>query len=246
MKVGLKIQKGLGKVFIFVGIVLIVYYLAAKAYGVTFARFFLPLGILLAGIGLVKIFLKPVQSKLLRVFIKICHILLFIGIAFILVIEGFIVSSAFDKNKNKPDYIIVLGAGLWGDKPSLILQQRLNTAIDFANTYPDVKIIVSGGQGTGETITEAAAMKSFLLQHAIDENKIITEDKSTNTIENLSFSKGIINREGYSKDIKTTIITSNFHMFRAKFLARRVGLTPYGYSAPIPIYLIPAYYTREC
>lgn len=246
MKVGLKLRKRLGKVFIFIGIFLLIYYLVAKAHGVTFARFFLPIGIVLIGVGLIKIYLKPIKSRFLRVLARICHIVLFLGIAFILTIEGLIVYSSFDKNTSKPDYIIVLGAGLWGDTPSLILQQRLETALDFTRIYPDAKIIVSGGQGDGETITEAAAMRSFLLKKGIDESKIIIEDKSRNTIENLSYSKSIINREGLNKDIKTTIITSNFHMFRAKFLARRIGLVPYGYTSPIPPYLIPVYYTREC
>lgn len=164
-------------------------------------------------------------------------------------IEGLIIVNSYTDDDLPVDYIVVLGAGLYGDVPSPSLMYRLEKALEYAEKYPRIPIVVSGGQGPDEWITEAEAMKRFFVQHGIEAERIIKEDGSTNTGENLLFTREVIKYEGESKKPALMIVTSEYHMFRAKFLARRSGFIPYGKCAPTPAYpryLKPLYYLREC
>lgn len=117
------------------------------------------------------------------------------------------------------EYAIVLGAKVKkGNIPSLALQYRLETALAYAIENPHVKLVVSGGQGSDEDIEEAVVMKNFLLENGITEGRIIVENKSTSTYENLLFSQKIL-----PDNVKSiTIITSDYHLYRAKMLARKL------------------------
>ncbi|MDP4179158.1 MAG: ElyC/SanA/YdcF family protein, partial [Bacillota bacterium] len=225
----------------------IIYSLIMKSYHITFSGFFFLLGILFCVFGFVK--LKPlsfIKSNFLRKTIKITYrFILGCFIISVFVIEGLILSSAWEKNISKPDYIVVLGAGLWGKTPSQILQQRLDASIDIINKYPDVKVILSGGQGPGEDISEAESMKLYLVNKGISEDRLLLEQKSTSTLENLTFSSDLIRKTYNKNNFKITIVTSNFHMYRAQLISKRLGISSYGYSADIANYLKPTYFTRE-
>jgi len=145
------------------------------------------------------------------------------------------------------DAIIVLGAGLRNNVPSLILASRLNAAIEYSKTQGDIPIIVTGGLGQGEIITEAEAMSRYLIERGVDENRIIKEDASTNTRENLAFSKTIMEELGMDTDNITVAIVSNeFHLFRAKIIAEKVGLDALGVAAETPgLHRKILYYFRE-
>ena len=140
---------------------------------------------------------------------------------------------------------MILGAGLKGDRMSLSLQQRMIKSLEYINNNPNTKIIVSGGQGADELLSEAEAMKNFLTSHGVKENKVIIEDKSTNTFENFQFTRNLLSKIDKSENIKLTIITNNFHMYRAKMLARRQGFIAYGVAAPLHPLLVPNFYLRE-
>lgn len=172
--------------------------------------------------------------------------LILLSIISFLIIEAFIIINSHGNDTDKVDYVVVLGAGLYGETPSPTLHYRLNTALEYIRQYPDVKVVVSGGQGPDELITEAEAMKRFLLKHGVREEQIIKEDKSTNTMENLAFTRKVINDP--KEKLKILIVTSEFHMFRSKMLARRSGFIPYGKCAPSPAYhksLKLYYFLRE-
>ena len=140
---------------------------------------------------------------------------------------------------------MVLGAGLRGTKISTSLLYRLETALDFHELYPDVKIIVSGGQGEGEKISEASAMRNFLVDNGVDSSQIIMEDKSTDTYENFLYTKKILDEESEVEAPTVTIISNNFHMFRAKFLAKEVGFNALGYPAQSHKVSAVVFYVRE-
>lgn len=151
-------------------------------------------------------------------------------------------------NIKKTDYIIILGAGINGEEMSPALEERMETTLKYLeNNDKGEKIIVSGGKGNGENISEALAMKRYLISNGVDENRIIMEDESTNTFENFKFSKEKIIKDS-GKEIglvSTKIITSDFHCLRSNFLAQRNGYREvYTYSTKFKIYLIP-YYIRE-
>lgn len=118
------------------------------------------------------------------------------------------------------NYAIVLGAKVHADgTPSKALKYRLDAAYDYAKKYPHIQLIVSGGQGTDELEPEAVSMKRYLLNRGLDENRIIMEAKSTSTYENIKFStvKIPLNEQ------KITIISNDFHLARAKMIAKNLG-----------------------
>ncbi|GAB0170348.1 YdcF family protein [Lysinibacillus sp. CTST325] len=117
-------------------------------------------------------------------------------------------------------YMIVLGAKVkTGGIPSLSLKNRLEEAVKYLNKYPDVKVIVSGGQGADEDRTEASVMFKYLQDKGIDTNRILVEDQSTSTYENLLFSKELLPKGTK----KITILSNDFHLQRAKYLAESLG-----------------------
>ena len=140
------------------------------------------------------------------------------------------------------DYLIVLGAQIRGTRITNSLYKRLKTAETYLKENPDTLVIVSGGQGSGEDITEAQAMKEFLIENGIREDRILVEDKSTNTHENILYSKKLINRA----DAKVAVVTNGFHIFRSIGIAKKQGLeNVQGLSAPSDPILLVNYYIRE-
>lgn len=163
-------------------------------------------------------------------------------ISFILT-ELIVINAQIPDQDKRVEYLLILGAGLKGERLSPTLASRMNRGLEYLKAYPTTKVIVSGGQGPDEDITEAEAMRRYLVDNGITQNRIIKEEQSTSTIENLRFSKRIIFQNTTSSEI--LIITSDFHMFRAKMLAKRAGLVPYGLPAKTPYYLLPNSYLRE-
>ncbi len=118
------------------------------------------------------------------------------------------------------DYAIVLGAGTVADKPSLILKRRLDKALECLSNNENLKVIVAGGQGKGKDFAESFVMKKYLIDNGIAEQRIIEENKSTTTNENLQNSKNILNNIAPNTN-NIGIITSDFHSFRAKILGEK-------------------------
>ena len=123
----------------------------------------------------------------------------------------------------KEDSVIVLGAAVHGTTPSLTLKKRLDKAVEYHEQNPDAIIIVSGGQGNGEDITEAAAMEKYLVEHGVNPNKIIKEDRSTSTLENFVFSKEILDNY-FEEEYTTCFVTNEYHVLRAADCAKSVGI----------------------
>lgn len=116
------------------------------------------------------------------------------------------------------EYAIILGAKVNGKNPSLTLRYRLEAAADYAEKYPHVRFVLSGGQGQDEEISEAQAMYEYLLHHGVSEDRMILEARSTSTYENLLYSKELLPELD-----AITIISSDFHLARARFLAKQLG-----------------------
>lgn len=131
--------------------------------------------------------------------------------------------KSFGKNAKpkRSDCIIVLGCSVYGTEPSPFLKGRLGEAERlYREGYADY-IIVSGGQGKGEHISEAEAMKTYLEEQGIDSEKIVMEDKSTSTYENIKNSKEVMKEMGFSGAI---IVSNEFHLKRASYIAKKVGI----------------------
>lgn len=159
------------------------------------------------------------------------------------VISCFMVKAMNDKPKNSQTTVVVLGCQINGETPSRMLKRRLDAAYDYLSENSDVKVIVSGGQGSDEVTSEADVMRKYLLKRGIDDSRIFMEDKSTSTEENLRFSKEIIDKEGLCGEI--TIVTDGFHQLRADILAKKQGIEARNISASTEKWLLPTYWIRE-
>lgn len=125
-----------------------------------------------------------------------------------------------DKGEPNLDYIVVLGAQVYERGPSVVLQYRLDAAYDYLVANERTKCIVSGGQGRNEHTAEANVMADYLIGRGIDSARVIREDASKNTDQNIANSMTFFNPEGD----KVGIVTNNFHLFRALALARKAGI----------------------
>ena len=191
------------------------------------------LALTLLGIALIigaYLLLSIKQTALTSVLKKILTSVVILGFLLIVIAEIPVLSNMKKQEKAESDYVIVLGAGVHGTRPSRILNQRITAAYNFLSTYPETKAILSGGQGKGENISEALCMKNELIKKGIDESRLIIEDRSTSTEENLEFSKKILN-ELSPNTTKVTIISSDTHLYRASVIARDIGFEPKVYYA---------------
>jgi uncharacterized SAM-binding protein YcdF (DUF218 family) len=123
----------------------------------------------------------------------------------------------------KEDAIIVLGAGIKGERIGTNLQKRLDTAIEYHKENQEAVIVVSGGQGPYEDISEALAMERYLIANGIPQDKIIKEDRSTSTKENFEFSKKLLDLRFGEGKYKAAYITNGYHIYRAGLVAEDVG-----------------------
>lgn len=147
-----------------------------------------------------------------------------------------------NKKAENASYLIVLGAKVNGTTVSRALKYRLDEAIDYMLEYPETVAIVSGGQGKGEDISEAEAMFQYMLKHGIEAERIIKEDNSTNTRENIVNSIALMEKTTGS----TLIVTNSFHVYRAMEIGKKQGIENLGsLSAPTDKILWIHYHVRE-
>lgn len=149
----------------------------------------------------------------------ICAGVFFAAILLFCSVEGLILSRYHAQAAPGADYVVVLGAQWKSTGPSEVLRRRLARAADYLDDNPDAKVIVSGGQGENEIMSEAAGMRDYLVKMGIEESRILVEDRSSNTCENLVFSGQLLDRQQDS----VVIVTNNFHMFRALSIAKKQG-----------------------
>lgn len=147
----------------------------------------------------------------------------------------------------EPNYIIALGSGLIGDKVPPLLASRLDEAVKQFKKYGERPyIIVSGGQGHDEKVSEAYAMKKYIVdEHQIPAQKVLMEDQSTNTEQNMAFSKKIMDKHAQGKKYRSIFVTNNFHVFRASIYAKKAKLDAQGVGSKTAFYYVPNAFTRE-
>lgn len=196
------------------------YYGLMLAVGMDFSFIWLAGGVVLAGGGGWIRFAR-IHGLHLPGAVKVTGgILLAAGLVLFLALEGLILSKMNEKGEEHLDYVIVLGAQVRGDVPSKALYRRIRKAEEYLKKNPETVAVLSGGKGNGENISEAQAMYDCLVEAGIEEERLLIEDKSTSTVENLEFSAELIGKEA-----KTGIISQNFHIYRALKLARHQGYT---------------------
>ncbi|MDD6435935.1 MAG: YdcF family protein [Clostridiales bacterium] len=175
-------------------------------------------------------------------------LLIFLGILFgmILLYTGVITGEMIRSVRNKPHegaVIIVLGCRVRGTRPSLMLMERILAAKDRLDADPKAVAIASGGAGKGEEITEAECVRRELIGLGVSEDRILLEDRSTSTLENLVFSRDIANKRGLGGEF--AIVTNEYHEYRALKMAGRLGMRAGAVPARTVWWLLPTHYLRE-
>lgn len=208
-------------------------------------------GLVVSGILLlVGIFYKNFQQGIFYLqnnFLGKCVIGIVIAVISVVVITAiietvFIVKASIKKPKENAT-LIVLGCKVYGEHASRSLRERLDAALIYLEENLDSQCIVSGGMGEGEKISEAECMYRYLIKKGIHSSRIIKEDKSTSTRENLRFSKKIIEEKGLSKNI--AIATSDYHQYRASKIAKTLGFSVGAVPGHTAWWLFPTFYVRE-
>ena len=238
----MKVRKILVVVLYVLAVLLVMYglFVRAAASGTKFYLIWILMGICAVALGVC------LQTKIWDNIPNVLKIILYIGIGaslcVIIFTQALVISGFKPTDEKNLDYIIVLGAQVKEKGPSLVLRHRLDSAYDYLNKNPKTKCIVSGGQGSNEPTSEAKAMKDYLVDKGIDADRIIMEDKSVNTSQNIQYSSAFLDKD---KD-SVGIVTNNFHVYRGTHLAIRAGFkNVYGIPAPSEIAYLPNNMFRE-
>ena len=164
-------------------------------------------------------------------------------------LESLVIRGAHkDGRAEDAQCVVILGAGVNGTTPSLMLSSRLQAALDFIADKPDIPIICSGGQGPGEDISEADCMADWLIAHGVDESRIYREDRSTSTQENFAYSEEIMAELGLDAGDMFAFVTNDYHIFRAGRIAGTDAACGVAATLPRSAYydaLQLNYYVRE-
>ena len=171
------------------------------------------------------------KHRAFRVLAVVGRVLFGLFLVSFIAIQGIIMQGMQpDPEAADAEYLLVLGARVNPDgQPSAALAARLDTAYDFMQEHPDITAILCGGQGSNEPCPEAEAMHDYMVAKGMDSARLLLEDASSNTIQNIENARALIG-DGH----KTAVVTSDYHLARARVLMERGGLDACGIPAPTP------------
>ncbi len=154
--------------------------------------------------------------------VKALVALILLGMLVFGALLGAVLHGSYDHVDGQPEIMVILGCQVkpWG--PSVLLQDRINKAADYLREHPDVIVVASGGQGPDEHMTEAQAIHDALVEQGIDSSRILQEDQSYNTIQNLRYSMVLLEETGYSTDADMVVVSNGFHLTRVRMLWVRI------------------------
>ena len=230
-------------IFLIIGIIIFLYgvsILSLIGYKSIFNYFSIFLGIFIIVIN------KLYTIKKYKKYINILLILSTIVFICFIVVEGFIIKYASSLPKENARYLIVLGSKVNVSGPSMDYQARLDKAYEYLKNNPDTFVIVTGAKGNDEPISEAQCGKNVLMEYDIKEDRIIIEDKSYSTYQNIDNARKLIIANGDNLNCDVVIVSSNFHLFRANYIAKKLGFTNLSFSGSRGLhYIEPHYFIRE-
>ncbi|MEE8706299.1 MAG: YdcF family protein [Oscillospiraceae bacterium] len=140
--------------------------------------------------------------------------------------------------------VLILGSKVDGTEPSVDLQQRIDTAADWLLLHPNSIAVACGGKGTGEKVTEAEVIREKLLEKGIEPDRILLENRSVNTEQNLFYAKKVLLENNLSNK-EALLLTDDYHLYRALLIAKQNGLTAWGIGVSTPPLVFPALFARE-
>ena len=239
-----KIQCVIAAVLALAGAVL----LTVRAWGMRFSGFLL---VGLAAVLVLELLLGhwAKASKTGRLCRRIFQTALTLMLVPLICIEIYVIDvGSSDPSALPADAVVVLGAGVNGTQPSLSLYTRLTAALDYLEENPDVPVVLTGGLGYGEEISEARCMYDWLTARGVDPARLIMEEQAGNTAENFAFSKELLEEQGIDPaENLVAVVTNDFHIARSRLIAARQG---YGHAFGVPAklpwrHLEVNYYLRE-
>lgn len=174
---------------------------------------------------------KPYSGNKKRWWPRVLLALIALGLVCFLALEAVVIVNARDRVDGQPGAMVILGAQLQEQGPSLFLQRRLETALTYLEDHPDVIVVVSGGQGPDEPDTEANGMEAFLRGRGFT-GTILKEDRAHNTSANLKNSKAVLADAGYDVADGVILVSNDFHLARCKLLGQRFGYRVSVLAAP--------------
>lgn len=166
------------------------------------------------------------------------------GLALVIAVECCVISGMSAVPPAGLDYLMILGARVEADgSPSKALKRRIDAAAEYLLKNPETVAVATGGMGTDEVMPEAECIKSELIKLGVDESRILVEDKSTTTAENMEFSMNLME---YGPETTVGVVSNNYHIFRALKLAQRAGFkNVYGLAADYTGYTLLHYMMRD-
>ena len=221
------------------GIAACVFFFALQGYST--------LGLCCLGLmGLMLFYRLPRKTKFWKAMTVVFTVLLCVGLLVFAVTEGFIIHAAQGDPEESADYLLVLGAKVNTHGPSLALRNRIDAAYDYLTAHPDCIAVLSGGQGADEPMSEAQCMYNELVEMGIDPERLLMEDRSTNTWENMKFTLALLEKTYGAAPDKIALLSSEFHLYRVELFARRFGLDVVGVPAKTTLpFLKVNYFIRE-
>ena len=190
--------------------------------------------------------LRSKYPKLTKAVVRVVTALLCVGLVAFAITEAFIIKASFGDPEESTDYLLVLGAKVNANGPSLALRNRIDAACGYLTAHPDSIAILSGGQGSDEPMTEARCMFEELVEMGIDPDRLWLEDQSTSTWENLKFTLALIEEKTGVRPEKLALVSNEFHLFRAGLIAEDLGLETLGVPAKTTLpFLKINYFIRE-
>ena len=164
---------------------------------------------------------KSVARRLLTVLL----VLILTGALCFLIPFIAVLAGGHDDVRGDPQIMVILGCQLRENGPSVLLKDRLDTALAYLEEHPDMTVVVSGGQGTNEPTSEAQGMYDYLTAHGVDGEQILLDDRSFNSRENVAYSLEVLAAGGYDTDRGVVLVTNFFHVVRARMLWERADGT---------------------
>lgn len=143
---------------------------------------------------------------------------------------GVVLAGSHDEVRGDPQVMVILGCQVRADGPSILLRDRLDKALAWLEDHPDTTVVAAGGQGPDEHISEAQAMRDYLVEAGFPEEQILLEDQSHNTVQNLRNTAALLAEQGYDATQDIIVVSSGFHLARVRMLWGRVWGGDYNLS----------------
>jgi len=170
-----------------------------------------------------KVEVASYKGRRITGWLKALLALLAAGALCFVILLGQVLAGARDEIYGDPDVMVILGCQVYDYGPSILLRDRLDTALDYLEQHPDMTVVVSGGQGPDEPSSEAEAMAKYLMDHGVEEDAVILEADSHNTSQNLRYTMDRLTEEDVDLSEGVLIVSNGFHLARARMLADRAG-----------------------